>query len=257
MSISVSIARRSARNDEATGAHGGVVSLPSGKPTSVTPSEERTQMTTPPSDPYSTPPSGDGDDQRPPQQPPAYPGPSDAAAGYPAPPPPYHPPTGYPSGAFGQPPAAQEPPRSIITAARLMFVGAALQALTVVLGLLSADLVREQLQEQQPELTPDEVDAAVALGIGGVAVIGLVAVGLWIWMAIMNRRGRSWARIVATVLGGLNIAFTLFGLSQATGFSAIFQVITIVLAGGILFLLYRPESTAYYNAVSSGPRLYG
>lgn len=218
-------------------------------------------MTTPPSDPYSTPPPGEGDDQQP-QQPPRFPGQSETPPGYPAAPPPYQAPAegapDYPSSPYGgPPPAAPEPPKSVLTAVKLMFVGAGLQALTIVFGLMGADPLREQLAEQQPELTADELDAAVAIGVGGVVVIGLIAVGLWIWMALANRRGRNWARIVATVLGALNIAFTLFSLSQATGFGAIIQVITIVLAAAIIFLLYRPESSAYYNAVSNQPRLYG
>jgi hypothetical protein len=218
-------------------------------------------MTTPPSDPYSTPPSGQGDNQQP-QQPPPFPGQSESTPGYSAAPPPYQAPAegtpGYPAAPYGEaPPAVPDPPRSILTAVKLMFVGAGLQALTIVFGLTGANQLREQLAEQQPDLTADELDGAVALGIGVVVVIGLIAVGLWIWMAFANRRGRSWARIVATVLGALNIAFTLFGLSQSTGLSTIFQLITIALAAAIIFLLFRPESTAYYNAVSNQPRMYG
>lgn len=218
-------------------------------------------MTTPPSDPYSTPPSGQGDDQQPQHTPPPFPGTTGSAPGQPATPPPYQAPAegapGYPGGPYGQPPAAPEPPKSILTAVKLMFVGAGLQALTILFGLLGAGQLRDQLAEQQPELTSDELDAAVAVGVGGVVIIGLMAVGLWIWMALANRRGRNWARIVATILGALNIAFTLFGLSQATGLGVIIQVITIALAAAIIFLLYRPESSAYYNAVSTQPRLYG
>ena len=34
-------------------------------------------------------------------------------------------------------------------------------------------------------------------------VLGLVAAALWLWMARANGHGRSWARILATVLFGL------------------------------------------------------
>ena len=37
------------------------------------------------------------------------------------------------------------------------------------------------------------------------AVIGaLIAIGLWLWMAWANRRGRNWARIVSAVFFGIN-----------------------------------------------------
>lgn len=194
-------------------------------------------MTTPPSDPYGTPSSG-GDD-RPPPQPPPYPGP---AAGQP------------PSWREDQPTVRPEPPSSILAAVRLMYVGAGLQLLVVIFGLLTRDEVREQLAEQQPELTESEIDTAATISLVFVVLIGLLAVAMWLWMAQANKRGYGWARIVATVLGGLNIAFTFFSLFQSAGVGLIVQLITIALAAAILFLLYRPDSTEYYNAVSRQPR---
>jgi hypothetical protein len=94
----------------------------------------------------------------------------------------------------------------------------------------------------------------VAVGTAVAVIIGLISVGLWVWMAVMNRKGRSWARIVATVLGGLNIVFTVIGLTQDVGIGTIVNIVTIVLAAAILWLLYRPESSAYYAAMSGSPR---
>jgi hypothetical protein len=142
------------------------------------------------------------------------------------------------------------PPSSLLTAVRLMYVGAALSAVFLVIGLTQTDSLRDQITDSQPELTTDEIDAAVAVGTAVAAIIGLISVGLWIWMAVMNRKGRSWARIVATVLGGLNIVFTLIGLTQNVGVGTIVNMISIVLAAAILWLLYRPESSAYYAAMS-------
>jgi sorbitol-specific phosphotransferase system component IIBC len=152
------------------------------------------------------------------------------------------------------PAAAQAtPPPPLLTAVRLMYVGAALSAIFLIIGLAQADSLRDQIADDQPELSADELDAAVAIGTAFAVIIGLISVGLWIWMAVMNRKGRSWARVVATVLGGLNIVFTLIGLTQNTGIGTIVNLISIVLAAAILWLLYRPESSAYYAAMS-GPR---
>jgi hypothetical protein len=74
-------------------------------------------------------------------------------------------------------------------------------------------------------------------------------------MAETNRRGRKWARIVATVLGGLNIVITLYRLTQSTGLGTFLDIIVIALAATILWFLYRPESNRYYDAVSGTPRL--
>lgn len=205
---------------------------------------ERPTPDQPATDPYAQPPAG--------QQPlPEQPGsPAGEPPGYPPIPPP--PPIQYePPGSAAAP---VTPPSSLVTAARLMYVGAALSAVFLVVGLTQADSLRERIAEDTPELTADEIDSAVAVGTAFAVVIGLISIGLWIWMAIMNRRGRSWARVVATVLGGLNIVFTLIGLTQNTGVGTIVNVISIALAAAILWLLYRPESSAYYAAMSRTPR---
>jgi hypothetical protein len=149
-------------------------------------------------------------------------------------------------------PAAPPPP--LLTAVRLMYVGAALSVLFLILGLALAGSLRDQIAEDQPDLSTSELDAAVAISTAFAVIIGLISVGLWIWMAVMNRKGRSWARIVATILGGLNIVFTLIGLTQNTGIGTVVNLISIALAAAILWLLYRPESSAYYAAMSGPPR---
>jgi len=196
----------------------------------------------PPADPFGTPPSS--------QQPPQGPPPDPATAQQPAYPPP--PPISY--EATGAAAAQAAPPSSLLTAVRLMYVGAALSAVFLILGLTQRDSLRDQIADNSPELTADELDTAVTVGTAFAVVIGLISVGLWIWMAVMNRKGRSWARIVATVLGGLNIVFTLIGLSQNTGIGTVVNLISIVLAAAILWMLYRPDSSAYYSAMSGTPR---
>ncbi len=199
----------------------------------------------PPADPFGTPPSS----QQPPQGPPPDPATAQQPAYPPMPPPP---PISY--EAAGAAAAQAAPPSSLLTAVRLMYVGAALSAVFLVLGLTQRDSLREQIADSQPELTADELDTAVTVGTAFAVVIGLISIGLWIWMAVMNRKGRSWARIVATVLGGLNIVFTLIGLSQNTGIGTVVNLISIVLAAAILWMLYRPDSSAYYSAMSGTPR---
>jgi hypothetical protein len=144
------------------------------------------------------------------------------------------------------------PPSSVLTAVKLMYVGAALSAISFLFSLLTQDSARERLLERDPTLTEGELDTAVAFGVALAVVIGLLAILLWVWMAETNRRGKSWARIVATVLGALNIVFTLFGLfiGQNSPLVLVFSLISAALAAAILYLLFRPDSNAYYEAVS-------
>ena len=153
---------------------------------------------------------------------------------------------------YGAARPAPTPPSSILTAVKLMYVGAGLSLLSFLIGLLTQDSVRDQALERNPDLTESELDTIVSVGIAIAVVVGLIGILLWVWMAETNRRGKSWARIVATVLGALNIVFTIVGLATArnSGGVVIVSLISAALAAVILYLLYRPESSAYYEAVS-------
>jgi hypothetical protein len=149
-------------------------------------------------------------------------------------------------------PPEPDPPPPLATAVKLMYVGAGLSALGVITNLFQRDELREQIAENDSSLTEDEIDTAVNFGLGFSLVLGLVVIGLWIWMARSNERGQSWARTTATVLGALSILFLLFGLAlgQSTALSTGLGVVSLVLAAVILYLLYRPESNEYYRARS-------
>jgi hypothetical protein len=176
-------------------------------------------------------------------RPPGNYSPGPEPAGYPPPP---------PQVPYGEARPKPTPPSSIMTAVKLMYAGAALAAIGFLTSLLTQDSVREQALERAPDLTESEVDAIVAFAIAFAVVVGLIGVLLWVWMAETNRRGKSWARVVATVLGALNVLLTLFGLftGQYAGIVLVFNLISAVLAAVILYLLYRPDSNAYYEAMS-------
>ncbi|HZI96386.1 MAG TPA: hypothetical protein VFD41_02555 [Actinomycetales bacterium] len=98
------------------------------------------------------------------------------------------------------------------------------------------------------------VDAAVTIAIIGGVVIGLIGIGLWILNAVFNAKGKAWARILSTVLGGLAIVSTLFSFVQPTAsLSLVLSIVQMLLAIGIIVLLWRPESSRFY-AAASAPR---
>jgi hypothetical protein len=133
-----------------------------------------------------------------------------------------------------------------------MYVGAVLAVLGVLVLLVSRDELRDNLAKDSPELTSSELDTAMTVTTVGAIVGALIGVALWLWMASANGQGKSWARIVASVLGGLNVLFTLSGLAMnpQTGASLVFSLVGLVLAAVILFLLWRPESSRFYEARS-------
>lgn len=155
-----------------------------------------------------------------------------------------------PAGA-GAPP--REPPPSIRVAVRLMLVGAVLSALGIIVTFTQRDEIRDQLSEADAALTPDELDTAVNVAVAVNIVISLVVIGLWLWMAWANRRGRRWARTVATVLGALNVVFTAlsFAAGQLAPLAVVSGMVSVALAVVIIVLLYREESSRYYEAMST------
>jgi hypothetical protein len=180
---------------------------------------------------------------------PGQPGPLPSGGPPPSPPGPWasdnlpqHPMSGYAPVEIEQPPA-------IRNAVRLMYVGALLSLIGVLLTPLQTDAIRDAVEDSDASLTAGEVDTVVAFSIGMAVVSGLVGVGLWLWMAIKNGQGRSWARVVATVLGGVNIVLTLLSVAggQATGLTIAVSLLGVALAAVIIVLLYRPESSRFYD----------
>jgi len=152
------------------------------------------------------------------------------------------------------PTSQPDPPQPVRIAVLLMWVGAALAVLGIVLTVAQSDAIREQISSQQlPAGT--SIDAAVTGAIAVAVVIGVIGVALWVLMAIMNRRGKVWARIVATVLGGLNVLLNLLAIGGAVGatpgLSLVVGVVSLLLAAVIIVLLWRPESSRWYDAMRS------
>jgi tryptophan-rich sensory protein len=193
------------------------------------------------------------------QGPPAegQPGPSGYPE-YPSAPSPY--PSPYPSAppsGAGAPASTVPQPPSIRNAVRLMWVGAAVSLISLVVTLATLGSLKQQIRDSVrnsgQNVKQSTVDAAFAGAIVFSVVIALIAIGLWLWMAWKNGQGRQWARIVATVLGVLNVIFTLLSFvgNRATGGARILSVIDLVIAIAILVLLWRKESTDFYEARSA------
>ncbi len=159
------------------------------------------------------------------------------------------------SGAEDQPGAQVDQPTSIRTAVRLMWAGAALSVVSLLVGLLSLGSIKNNIRDSLDDngsYTQSDLDTAYHVAVVTLIVVGIVGIAVWLWMARANGEGRRAARIIASVLGGLNILSFLLMLAQgqATSIEVLFQAVSVVLAISILFLLWRRESTDFYNARS-------
>jgi hypothetical protein len=160
----------------------------------------------------------------------------------------------YPSAGQAPEPARPEPPPSVVMAVRLMYAGAVVTAVGLVVGLATVGSLRTALHKSDPSLTPTQLHNLQTVVIVGSVVIGLISIGLWVWMALMNKAGKSWARIVATVLFVLDTLFLLLGLARAgAAASSLVSILTWLIGVGAIILLWRKDSSGYFT-VQSAPQ---
>ncbi|MBV9793360.1 MAG: hypothetical protein JO016_05405 [Actinobacteria bacterium] len=148
------------------------------------------------------------------------------------------------------------PPPSIQTAVRLMYAGAAVEVVAFIVTLVASGSRRAAIVKAHPGYTAAEVHRSeLALTIP-LAIGALIAIALWVWMARANGRGRSWARVLAAVLFGINTIDTLgslalvrHGTTLSAGVPTLIVAVVIWLIGlAAIVLLFRKDSTSYYAA---------
>jgi hypothetical protein len=168
-----------------------------------------------------------------------------------------------------QVPDPPPPPKSVVIAVRLMYAGAA----GLPLWALGNSL--------WPIPSSSGGSTNVAVDLSGYALLVLPVIALWLWMAMMNKRGREWARILSTALFGLYslslipLPILVFwapgdGSPSPHRASQLFWYALLGIAGpmllgwavslAIIVLLWRRESSAYYRSAGPlhrGPRAAG
>jgi hypothetical protein len=157
----------------------------------------------------------------------------------------------YPTSGYNQMPPQQRPeaPASIRNAVKLMYVGAGLSALSFIIGLATIGSLRQTIiKAANKHLTNSQIHTGEVVAVSAIVVFGILGVGLWLWMAWANGRGRSWARIVAGVLFAFNTLGLLSVFTRAgAGGTKIFDVLAWLVGLGATIFLWRPESTQYYE----------
>ncbi|HWF83011.1 MAG TPA: hypothetical protein VN695_20740 [Streptosporangiaceae bacterium] len=160
----------------------------------------------------------------------------------------------YPKGG-GQGPVEDRPPvpQSVLNAVKFMYAGAAVSLIEIIISLTTIGGLKSAIEKAYPKYTPAQVHTTELASITGLVISGLIGVGLWILMARLNLSGRSWARIVASVLFGINTlqlaaTFTRPGTVLGTAFAVVLWVAGL----GATVFLWRRESSGFFQP--SGPR---
>lgn len=168
-------------------------------------------------------------------------------------------------------PSGPARPATIRWAVGLMYLGAAWFAVVGIVLLIVIEMMRRDLRTAADVGAFPAGASGFAVGLAvALAVTALATVALWVWMAVMNRKGRPWARLVATALGAVTVLGIVGDLTGPGGLTTTdrpglpddavlpaaeialaVQLATLVLIAVILVLLWRRESSEFYAAASS------
>ena len=164
----------------------------------------------------------------------------------------------YPSSGRPAEPLRPPAPAPALTAVKLMYAGAAVSAVELIIGLalIIVDIkaaARGRFLGHSltaPQMRPLIITVWI--------VFSLVVIALWLWIARANGQGRNWARILSTVLFGLATLQLRGDFTQPvshTGIgptvlyyasTALFVAVWLVGAAAV-WLLWRPASSAFFK----------
>jgi hypothetical protein len=157
----------------------------------------------------------------------------------------------YPSS--GKPVEPERPPAppSVVNAVKLMYVGAAVTTVSLVISLVEISGTKAAIKKAKPTWTAAQVNSFDRFIIITAVVSGVIGIALWLWMARANDQGKSWARVVSSVLFGL-ATLDLIGVftEPKTAIGLVFPLLTWIVGLGAVWLLWRPDSTAFFKPQS-------
>ena len=157
----------------------------------------------------------------------------------------------YPGGSQtpDSPQPARPAPVSVARASQVMYVGAVASLVGIGVSLLQRHAIRTDLLKHNHKLTVAQLNDTYHVVLGGLVVGGLIAVGLWIWMALMCKAGKAWARVVSTVLFAVQTIDLAIGAAVpgGGGASRFYGLLVWVIGLVAIILLWQRPSTEYFR----------
>ncbi len=154
----------------------------------------------------------------------------------------------YPTSGGMPEPQRPAAPNSVQTAVKLMYAGAALSFIELVVSLATVSRLKSAILNKYPHYTSAQVHSAEVVIVAGVVVEAVIAIALWLWMARANSNGRNYARITGSVFFGLYTLFLLISLRRpSAGVGLIFALLVWLAGLGAVIMLWRRESGAYFT----------
>jgi hypothetical protein len=161
------------------------------------------------------------------------------------------------SGQFAQPgaPVPRSIPPSVARAVQVMYLGALASLVGIIIELLTRHSLRTFIADHATRngsrLTATQVADTYHAELVVLVVVGLIGVGLWIWMARANKAGRNWARITSTVFFALDTIGAIGGLAGGAlsggSVNRFYGLVVWVIGVVAIVLLWQRTSSEYFK----------
>jgi hypothetical protein len=139
-------------------------------------------------------------------------------------------------------------PQSLLTAVKLMYAGAAISVVSLIISLTSTGSLKSTIRTKYPHYTTSQVNHLYTQIIEAAIISAAFGIALWLLMAWANGRGKNWARFTSSGLFVLNtIGVISFFRQPNTGLDLVFEMLTWLVGLGAIFLLWRSDSNAYFK----------
>lgn len=156
-------------------------------------------------------------------------------------------------GAMPPPPAGYQQPKgpapaNVVLAVRLMLLGAAISALSLIVVFTAKDQFRDAIRKSNIDATTSHIDDLANTAIAIAAVVAAVILVLYVLLALQVRKGKNWARIVTWVFAGLGVLSALSALAQdQPTLDKVIGLVQGVLDVAIIVLLAQSRGQAYFR----------
>ncbi|HEY3869016.1 MAG TPA: hypothetical protein VGM10_11725 [Actinocrinis sp.] len=162
----------------------------------------------------------------------------------------------YPGSEAAIPQSRPPAPPTVRNAFFCMLGGAVWEVVGLVVTLTQKNSIHSELQTKFPSDTPDKINTLTNAAIVEAVVAVIIGIGLWIWMAFVNRAGKNWARITGTVFFGISTLSVIIdvaagssgmGGAKSTTAQVVVAVIGWLIGLAAVLLLWNKASGPYFK----------
>jgi hypothetical protein len=143
-------------------------------------------------------------------------------------------------------------PPSVLTAVKVMYVGAAASLLGIIIDILTVSATKIAIEKRSPHMSVSQINSSQHVLVAGFIAGGVIAAVVWIVLARGSKAGHNWARITGTALFALSTVDTIVGLTApvASPVKIWGGLVWLVALTAVVFL-WRRSSTAYFKGTPS------